>query len=49
MSIDRPFQGGLFSGDYLGEAIEESGDLQAFDDVVMDELETKLSDAEFAG
>jgi len=43
MSIDRPFPGGLFSGDYLGEAIAETDDWQAFDETALDELEAALT------
>ena len=43
MSIDRPFPGGLFSGDYLGEAIAETDDWLAFDETALDELEAALA------
>ena len=43
MSIDRPFQGGLFSGDYLEIAIAESDDWQAFDDAAVVDLEVALA------
>ena len=42
MSIDRPFQGGLFAGDFLGESIAESDDWQSFDDKRLDGLEAAL-------
>ena len=42
MSIDRPFQGGLFAGDFLGESIVESDGWQAFDDGSLDGLEAAL-------
>ena len=38
MSIDRPFQGGLFAGDFLGESIAESDGWQSFDDKRLDGL-----------
>ena len=44
MSIDRPFQGGLFSDDYLGEAIAESDDWTAFDDAALYAFEAGLND-----
>ena len=44
MSIDRPFQGGLFSGDFLGVAITESDDWQAFDEASLYALEAGLND-----
>ena len=44
MSIDRPFQGGLFSGDFLGAAITESDDWQAFDEASLYALEAGLND-----
>ena len=44
MSIDRPFQGGLFSGDFLGTAITESDDWQAFDEAALYALEAGLND-----
>ena len=44
MSIDRPFQGGLFSGDFLGVAITESDDWQAFDEASFYALEAGLND-----
>ncbi len=44
MSIDRPFQGGLFSGDFLGVAITESDDWQAFDEALLYALEAGLND-----
>ena len=43
MSIDRPFPGGLFSGDYLDEAIAETDDWLAFDEAALDELEAALT------
>ena len=42
MSIDGPFQGGLFAGDFLGESIAESDGWQAFDDGSLDGLEAAL-------
>ena len=42
MSIDRPFQGGLFAGDFLGESIMESDGWLAFDDGSLDGLEAAL-------
>ena len=42
MSIDRPFQGGLFAGDFLGESIVESDGWLAFDDGSLDGLEAAL-------
>ncbi len=44
MSIGRPFQGGLFSDDYLGEAIRESDDWRAFDDAALYALEAGLDE-----
>ncbi len=44
MSIERPFQGGLFSDGYLGEAITESDDWQAFDDATLYALEAGLTE-----
>lgn len=42
MSIDRPFQGSLFAGDFLGDLIAESDDWQSFDDGSLDGLEAAL-------
>ncbi len=44
MSMDRPFPGGLFSGDYLGEAIAGTDDWQAFGDASLYALEAGLTD-----
>ena len=40
--IENPFQGSLFTGDFLGEGIAELDEWEAFDDSALDSLENAL-------